>query len=85
MARMGRGFGRGFGRGGRGIGGRRHLGFGGRRRGGKGSDLLTEYERMMDRICYNTLPPLLYNGMLTIAGRDTSVIANLDNFNLETT
>ena len=97
MAR-GRGFGgRGFGRG-RGIGGRR--GFGGRgfgrrgfgmrhRRGrfgrGRGRDPINEFEMRIDSIAANVVPPLLYNGMLTIAGRDTSAITYLDNFNLDTT
>ena len=92
MARIGgrgRGFGgrgRGFGGRGRfGRGGRRRFGFGSRRRRGRGRDMINEFEMKMDAICNNILPPLLYNGMLTIAGRDTSVITHLDSFNLDAT
>ena len=87
--RGGRGFGgRGFGGRGRGFGGRRgfgHRGFGrrglGRGRGGR--DLVNEFEQRINQISLSVFPPLLFNGMLTIAGKDTSVVANLDTFNLD--
>ena len=47
--------------------------------------MINEFQMKMDAICNNILPPLLYNGMLTIAGRDTSVITHLDSFNLDAT
>ena len=83
MARIGRGRRFRGGRGRRGFG-RRRFGFG-RRRSGNGRDRIYLFEKRIDAIANNMLPPLLYNGMLTIAGRDTSVIANLDNFNLDAT
>jgi len=39
----------------------------------------------INSIAASVAPPLLYNGMLTIAGKDTSTITHLDNFNLDTT
>ena len=52
---------------------------------GRGRDPVNEFEKRIDSIAANVVPPLLYNGMLTIAGRDTSAITYLDNFNLDTT
>ena len=52
---------------------------------GRGRDPANEFEMRIDSIAANVVPPLLYNGMLTIAGRDTSAITHLDNFNLDTT
>jgi hypothetical protein len=36
----------------------------------------------MDNISAASAPPLLLNGMLTLAGKDTSVMTNLDTFDL---
>ena len=56
-----------------------------RRRYGRGSRGTSDFEIQIDMIAASVVPPLLYNGMLTIAGRDTSAITHLDNFNLDTT
>lgn len=75
---------------------RRHFGFHGRRHYwgrrrygyrryyGSGSNRVGDFETYLDSIANSVTPPLLFNGMLTIAGKDTTAATHLDTFDLNT-